>query len=52
MEALRAHEVRPLVAFHEDLKLPGSVDVRAESQGITELKLMPWGTVDWPVGRR
>ena len=45
MEALRPDEIRPLVVFHEALKLAGWIDVRADEEGITELKLEPWGTV-------
>jgi beta-lactamase regulating signal transducer with metallopeptidase domain len=45
VEALGPDEIRPLVAFHDQLKLAGSVDVRANDKGITELKLVPWGTL-------
>jgi hypothetical protein len=45
VEALEPQEVRPLVAFHDGLKLAGSVDVRANEEAITELKLVPWGTL-------
>jgi protocatechuate 3,4-dioxygenase beta subunit len=45
VEALGPDEVRPLVAFHDRLKLAGSVDVRANKEGMTELKLVPWGTL-------
>jgi hypothetical protein len=48
VEALGPDETRPLVAFHDDLKLAGSVDVQAKQEGVTELKLLPWGTL---VGR-
>ena len=48
VEALRLDEARPLIAFHEGLKLAGSVNVHANQEGITELKLLPWGIL---VGR-
>ncbi len=48
VEALRPDEVRPLVVFHESLKLAGWIDVRADEERITDLKLVPWSTL---VGR-
>jgi hypothetical protein len=48
VEALGPDETRPLVAFHDGLKLAGSVDVQAKQEGVTVLKLLPWGSL---VGR-
>jgi beta-lactamase regulating signal transducer with metallopeptidase domain len=48
VKALGPDETRPLVAFHDGLKLAGSVDVQAKQEGVTELKLLPWGSL---VGR-
>jgi hypothetical protein len=48
VEALGPDETRLLVAFHDGLKLAGSVDVQAKQEGVTELKLLPWGSL---VGR-
>jgi beta-lactamase regulating signal transducer with metallopeptidase domain len=45
VEALRPDETRSLVVFHEILKLAGWIDVRADEESITEMKLEPWGTV-------
>ena len=39
---MRPDEVRPLVAFHEALKLAGSVEVHAAKTDTVELKLVPW----------
>jgi beta-lactamase regulating signal transducer with metallopeptidase domain len=48
VEALRPDETRPLIAFHDGLKLAGAVDVHADHEGITELRLLPSATL---VGR-
>ncbi len=45
VKALLPEETRPIFAFHEGLKLAGSIDVRAAETGITELRLQPWASV-------
>jgi hypothetical protein len=45
VEALRPDEARPLIAFHEERQLAGTVELDARREGITELKLLPWGTL-------
>ena len=48
VESLRPNEIRSVVAFHEERKLAGHVEIHASTQGIAELKLQPWATL---VGR-
>jgi beta-lactamase regulating signal transducer with metallopeptidase domain len=45
VSGLRPREVRVIDANHLDRKLAGTVEVRAEDQGVAILKLLPWGTV-------
>ena len=45
VESLRPNEIRPLLAFHEERKLAGHVEIKANEQGIAELKLQPWATL-------
>jgi beta-lactamase regulating signal transducer with metallopeptidase domain len=42
VEALRPNEVRPLLAFHDERKLAGHIEIKANEQGIAELKMEPW----------
>lgn len=45
VESLRPDEIRPLLAFHEERQLAGHVEIKANEQGIAELKLQPWATL-------
>jgi hypothetical protein len=48
LEGLQPKEARRLMAVHGGHKLAGMVTVRADQEGIVDLKLQPWATV---VGR-
>jgi len=45
VESLRPHGVREILAFHEESKLAGHVEIQAHEPGIAEIKLQPWATV-------
>jgi beta-lactamase regulating signal transducer with metallopeptidase domain len=45
VQGLRPKEVLVIDAAHDGLKLAGAVEVHADHEGVTILKLLPWGTL-------